>query len=379
MYMKIRLAFFEDKFGVGGIEKFILNVCSNLDLNKYEVTLIVVNKITNQYDKILKELDIKVVELIDYIEVNPIKRFKKGVPLFNEFTKKYKPDIIHFNLSDSVDLLYVQSAKKNGIKIRIAHSHNSSVNSLNKKVAHGILKIFLQYSPNYYFACSAKAAKWLFPKDIYKKGKYELIHNAIYLNKFKYDRKIRESVRKKLNWDNKVIYGNVGRFNLQKNHKFLIDIFYNINLKVTNSELVLIGDGELKNEIEQYAIEKGLKDKVIFLGNSNKVSSLLQAMDLFLLPSLYEGLPFVLVESQAASLPAVVSDVVTKEVKCTEYIKYMSLQEKAENWCDMAIEMSGMDRYDTEEQLRNAGFSVCDMIKKLDKLYTQLYEVENGK
>lgn len=377
--MKIKLAFFEDKFGVGGIEKFIINVCKNLDANKYEITLVVVNKITNQYDKILNEMNISVIELLDYKEENPIIRFKNGLPKFNKLTKIYKPDIIHFNLSDSVDLLYVYIARKNGIGIRIAHSHNSSVNSLKKKIAHCGLKIFLQRTPNYYFACSSKAAKWLFPKNVYIDNKYELIHNAIYLEKFKYDSNCRDSIRKKLNWDNKVIYGNVGRFNLQKNHKFLIDIFYYINLKSSNSELVLIGDGELKKEVEQYSIEKGVRDKVIFYGNSNEVPQLLQALDVFLLPSLYEGLPFVLVESQAASLPAVVSDTVTKEVKCTDYIRYLSLSEKPEKWCDLAIAMSKTKRYDTEDQLRNAGFSIIDMIKKLDDLYTQLYEVENGK
>lgn len=379
MNMKIKLAFFEDKFGVGGIEKFILNVCSNLDYNRYQITLIVVNKITNQYDEILRKMNITVIELLSDIEVNPILRFMKGVPKFTEFTKKYKPDVIHFNLSDSVDLLYVQSAKKNGIKIRIAHSHNSSVNSISKKIAHLVLKKILQYSPNYFFACSEKAAKWLFPKDIYENGKYDLIHNAIYLNQFKYNKNMREKVRKELDWNDKVIYGNVGRFNLQKNHKFLIDIFYSISLKEPNSRLVLIGDGELKNEVEQYSTYRGLKDKVIFYGNSDRVSCLLQAMDLFLLPSLYEGLPFVLVESQAAALPAIVSDTVTKEVKCTNYIKYLSIREKPERWGDVAIDMSKMERCDTEIELTNAGFSILDMVKRLDRLYIQLFEVENGK
>lgn len=373
--MKIKLAFFEDKFGVGGIETFIINVCSNLDLNKYEITLIVINKITNQYDEILRKLNVNVVEIVKHIEVNPIKRFREGVPLFDKFIKIYKPDIMHFNLSDAVDLLYVNIAKKNKVKIRIAHSHNSSVNSIKKKIAHYIFKIFLQDCPNYYFACSSKAAKWLFPKKVYKKEKYELIHNAIYLNEFKYDKSIRESMRQQLNWNDKVIYGNVGRFNKQKNHKFLIDIFYFIAHKEPNSRLVLIGDGELKNDIECYSIEKGLKDKVIFYGNSKEVPKLLQAMDLFLLPSLYEGLPFVLVESQAAALPAVISDTITKEVKCTDYIKYMSLYEKPEKWGDLAIEMSKKDRCDTEEQLRYAGFSVDDMVNKIDNLYTKLYEV----
>lgn len=376
--MKIKLAFFEDKFGVGGIEKFIINVCENLDKDKYEITLIVVNKMTDQYDEVLHEQNVKVVELLNQKEENPIIRFKKGIPKFNALTKIYKPDIIHFNLSDAVDLLYVYIAKKNCIGNRIVHSHNSSVNNFRKEMAHKILKIFLQKTPSCYFACSSKAAKWLFPKSVYKNRKYELIHNAIYLEKYKYDKKSREKVRQKFGWNNEVIYGNVGRFNLQKNHKFLIDVFYYINMKTPNSRLVLIGDGELKTEIKKYSMEKGLKEKVVFLGNSNEVPQLLQALDLFLLPSLYEGLPFVLVESQAAALPAIVSSTVTSEVKCTNYIKYLSLNDNPEKWCDLAISMSSMERFDTENQLKAAGFSISDMVNKLDSIYTKLCEVKNG-
>lgn len=370
---KIKLTLFEDKFGVGGIETFIYNICSHLDREKYDIRIVVVNKITNYYDDLLKSLGVRLIVLVPKIELNPLKRFKMGLPAFNDYLKKEENmcDIMHFNLSDSIDLLYVKVARKNGVKRRVVHSHNSSATSLSKKIVHYIGKIFLDKEPNYYLACSSQAAKWLFPKKVYRQKDYLFVRNAIDANKYKFNETIRKSVRKKYKWNNNVIYGEVARFNKQKNHKFLLEIFQQILRRQPSAKLVLVGEGELLPDLKKQVSEIGLSNSVIFLGVSNNVPNLLQAFDVFMLPSLYEGLPFVLVESQAASLPALVSDSVTKEVDLTNYLTYFSLKSSPTDWAKMALRLSKQARHG-DSILDNTGFNIDVMVKTLDDFYNDI-------
>lgn len=381
MNPKIRVVIFEDKFGNGGIEKFIFNLCGNIDREKYDIGLVVVNKVTDVYDEQFKKMGIQIIELLDEKITNPIKRFKQGVPAFELYLRAERVDIIHFNLSDSIDLLYVLLAKKYGVKVRILHSHNSMANSRVKVIAHRMGMIFLKNTPNYFWACSHEAAMWLFPSRVYESGRYELIHNAIELDDFTYSNAVREEIRKKYGWADQFVVGHVGRFNAQKNHKFLVDVFEKIVDQNINSKLILVGSGQLREETENYVKEKGMQERVVFWGESDEVNRLLQGFDLFLLPSLYEGLPFVLVESQAAALPALVSDVITKDVNCTQYIDYYSLDKTAQEWAEKAIEIHSNDkrRESPTIQLLEAGFDCKEMAERVDKLYREAYAEQYGK
>lgn len=255
---KIRLTLFEDKFGVGGIEKFIYNTCSHLDRNKYEIRVVVVNKITNYYDDLLDSLGIKLIVLVPKVELNPLKRFKRGLPAFKSYLKDKKNtcDIMHFNLSDSIDLLYVKIAKDNNINRRVVHSHNSSATSTLKKFIHYTGKLFLDREPNYYLACSSQAAEWLFPKKVYRQKKYLFVRNAINTDKYKFNVVVREKIRNKYNWNTSVIYGEVARFNKQKNHKFLIKVFQQILKRQPSAKLILVGEGELLADLKKQVFEK---------------------------------------------------------------------------------------------------------------------------
>lgn len=378
---KPKVVIFEDKFGNGGIEKFIFNLCWNIDRTKYDFSLVVVNKITEVYDSLFEEMGIEIIELVNETLSDPVSRFKKGVPKFKLFLKESKVDIIHFNLSDSIDLLYVREAKKVGVPVRILHSHNSMANSRVKVMAHRMGMLFLKNTPNYFWACSHEAARWLFPSSVYAADRYELIHNAIELDNFTYSNSVREEIRAKYGWENQFIVGHVGRFNAQKNHKFLIDIFEKIVEQNKCSKLILVGSGQLKDETENYVKEKRLQEQVVFWGESDEVGKLLQGFDLFLLPSLYEGLPFVLVESQAAALPALVSDVITKDVDCTQYLDYFPLDRTAQEWAAKAIEIHSNDvkRESPTMQLVEAGFDCKEMAGRVDNLYREAYAEQNGK
>lgn len=375
---KIKLTIFEERFGWGGIETFIINLCNYIDLKKFDVTIVVANKVTDCYDDFFKERNIPIYILVPEIEANPIKRFKKGLPAFSKYLEANKVDIIHFNLSNSIDMQYVAMAKKHGINNRIVHSHNSAATTRIKTIAHRMGKNLWGNSATYYLACSQKAAKWLFPSGVYNKNHYKIIHNAIEADRYKFDANVRNSIRHEFNWNNKLIVGEVGRFNLQKNHKFLIDIFYEIIKLKPESKLILVGDGELRSELENYVQSKGLNEYVEFMGTSNRVPEILQGLDVFALPSLYEGLPFVMVEAQAASLPIVASDTITKEVFLTEYVKYESLQNNPKEWADKILEASEMPRVvSTVEKIKSAGFDVKSMAEDLMNLYREMMVERN--
>lgn len=377
---KIKLIMFEEKFGLGGIETFITNVLSCINREKFDVQLVTINKATDQYDSLFKKLDIPMVVLVPDVEINPIKRFKKGLPAFKTYLKQHiSPDtIIHFNVSNSIDLLYVKIAKSKGIKVRIAHSHNSSATSNLKKLAHKMGMILLANTPNYYFTCSNLAASWLFPKKVLKNQNYYFIRNAIDTKKYQFNISKREQIRKKYGWTDNLVFGEVGRFNKQKNHKFLLETFKEIVQKRENAILVLVGAKDcLYDDIKSYAEELGIEKKVIFFGKTSKVADLLQAFDVFMLPSLYEGLPFVLVESQAAALSSLVSNTVTDEIKLTKYIVFDSLKNSPKEWADTAIKLTSVAREPDSTSLIKEGYDVNSMVKNLEQLYLKFYRENN--
>lgn len=372
---KIRLTFFEDVFGMGGIETFITSVIGGLDQSKYELSLVVVNKNTDVYDDFLWQHHVDVVVLSEEKSSNPIQRFYKGLSKFGRYLGTHQIDILHFNLSDSIDLLYVDLAKFYGVKARIAHSHNSSVNAMWKYISHKILKCFVQNSPNYFFACSRDAAKWLFPKDVYQKKHYINLHNAIDLNKYSFNSQLRRHIRNDNQWEQSFVIGNVGRFNIQKNHKFLLDIFRVILQYEDCARLVLVGDGELRKQVEDYAQKIGVRKQVTFYGESQEVPGLLQGFDIMVMPSLYEGLPFVAVEAQAAALPLLISDTVTSEIGLTGYCRFLSLQKSPEEWARTIIEHAKIERNgNVTKQLTMEGYNLESMVRSIDKVYDEIFE-----
>jgi len=372
--MKKNILYFEDVFGWGGIETFMSNVFMYMDKNKVNISLVVVTKITNHFDKLLSEQNINTTVLLEGEQNNPVHRVRHGLVAFKKYLENKKNDIdaIHFNISNSVDMLYVMVAKKCGIKYRIVHSHNSFATSNVKTIAHYVLKPIVKKAPTHYFACSDKAAKWLFGKNIYQEKKYYLIKNAVNTEHYKYNSVERANLRHQYGLEGKFIVGHVGRFNEQKNHKYLIDIYEKIYQLNKNAILILIGEGELRKEIEKYVKEKSLTDKVIFWGSSSEVYKLLWMMDIFVLPSLYEGLPFVLVESQAASLASVVSDTITKEVNISKYISYVKLESNPEIWANEIIKNARVKREDNSKALIDSGFDLKTMIERLCEIYLKI-------
>lgn len=272
-------------------------------------------------------------------------------------------DAIHINMLSAANILPVISGYFAKIKV-IIHSHNSGVpRGILRRMLHTFNKPLLNLA-DMRVACSKRAGKWLFGKK-----DFTIIPNAIDLSVFCLNNNIRQEYRNKLGYsDNALVIGHVGRFAEQKNHEFLISVFSKLSNKSDNYKLLLIGDGELKKQIISKAESLGLSDRVAFIGSVDNVPDYMQAMDLFVLPSLFEGLPVTGVESQACGLPCVFSLNISKEVKMTDNVEFVPLEDK-DKWVATIEKMIKLPKSDNTEKIREAGYDINETAKQLESIY----------
>ena len=325
----IRIAQIVGKWIGGGVEAVVMNYYRHLDHSKIQFDFICDDDSTNiPYDEIEK-LGGKVILIPPYQKVFKYQRELRRVLRDG----KYK--IVHSHIN-TLSVFPLYAAKKVGVPVRIAHSHSTTnKKEWKKNLLKQVLRPFSKKYATNYMCCSELAGRWLFGDKAYDEGKVYLLNNAIDLDKFKYDKKIKDKKRKELGIkEDTIVIGHIGRFVAQKNHTFLIDIFNQFHKKEKNSILLLAGQGPLQEEIKNKVRELGLDDSVRFLGQRNDANELYQVFDVFLLPSLYEGLPVVGVEAQASGLLCFLSDDMTKETKVLDSTVFMSLSNTAEEWTD---------------------------------------------
>ncbi len=290
-----------------GIETFIMNIYRNIDRENIQFDFLVHNKKKEFYDDEIEKLGGKIYRLSFKDDKNIFKYIKNLITFF-KMHKEYK--IVHGHMQSMMPL-YLMVAKKSGVKIRIAHSHNGSYE---KTIKGFILHLFSRLSKFYStnnIACSKIAGEYLFGKK-----QFDIIYNGVEIEKFKFNNKIRENKKKELGiGKNLIILLHVGRFELQKNHDFLIEVFEKYNRINKNSMLLLAGEGKFEDKIREKVKEKKLDRNVKFLGVRNDINEIMQASDIFLLPSLYEGFPVVGVEAQCAGLKCLFSSNISNEIK----------------------------------------------------------------
>lgn len=278
---------------------------------------------------------------------------------FRQHAKDY--DIVHVHIPNAA-FIVLRYAKKYGIKVRILHSHNArGADGAVKKIRNYLLNQWGIRYANQYFACSVKAGNYLFGEK--RCGQLVVLPNAIRLERYAFDEKKRKTIRDSLGvGEHELLLGHIGRFAEQKNHEGLLKIFAETRKRGMDTKLVLLGDGELREKTGQLAEELGIKDQVLFAGVVANVPDYLSAMDIFLLPSLYEGLPVVCVEAQAAGLPCLISDQVTREIALTDQVCFLANGD-LDSWCDRIRKISaegrsrnavkGLEQYDIVRQTRN--------------------------
>ena len=313
----IRVAQVIGKANSGGVESCIMNYYRHIDKTKVQFDFFVENtcKIIRK-DKI-EEMGGRVVIIPPYTKI--FKYIKELKRLFTEGNY----DIVHSNMN-ALSVFTLFAAWLAGIKVRIAHSHSTTnKKEWKKNLIKNILKPFSKVFATDYFACSELAGRWLFGNRTFNKGKVKIITNAIEIDKFLFNEEIRNQMRKELNIEDKFVVGHIGRFVEQKNHTFLVDVFYEVQKERPNSVLLLIGDGPLLEEIKEKIKRLGIQDKVIFAGVHKHPERYYQAMDVFVLPSLYEGLGMVLIEAQVNGLPCIISNNIPQDAVYNQNVKEM--------------------------------------------------------
>lgn len=368
MNKPIRVLQITGGMNMGGIENFIMNVYRNIDRTKVQFDFLIHQEEKQIFEDEILSLGGKVYRIPSFGKVGHFGYLKELRKFFKNH-KEYKVVHSHYN---TVSGIILREAKKCGIENRIAHSHIAYPKyKFLEKIYKGYSKFFIKLSATKLFACSDLAGKWLYGKN----ASYEVINNGIEAEKYKINKELRVKKRKELKIaEDEISIGHIGRLTEQKNHKFLIEIFSKLYEKNNKYKLFLMGNGELEKEIKKQIEELKLEKNIIMLGVRKDVNEILQAMDLFVFPSLYEGLPVTLVEAQGTGLKCFISDTVTKEIdlECglTEFI---SLEKSSEEWANIIDENKNYLRKDTTESLRKHGYDMTENAKNLENKYIELY------
>jgi glycosyltransferase involved in cell wall biosynthesis len=349
----------------GGAETLLMNLYRNVDRTKVQFDFLTCKE--GVFDNEICNFGGKIHRIPYITDVGHLK-YVKELNLFFVNNTHYK--IIHCHM-DKMSGLVLRSARKAGIPIRISHSHNtrSEGNAAAKLYKWYVGNFIIKYS-THLLACSTEAAIWLFKK---RSSLAEILRNGIEYHKFAYSPAIRKEKRDELKINGKLVIGHVGRFNQQKNHSFLIEIFKKINELYEDSILVLVGDGPLKSEIVKKIIKLDLDGKVLFLGVRNDINHLLQAFDVFVFPSKHEGLPVSLIEAQGAGLPCIISDVISEEVDLGNQLIVMEdLKNSPENWAKKVLKQNNKRVVDSTEAFKINGYDINKTATWLQNYYLKL-------
>lgn len=353
----------------GGVESFLLNYYRKIDKSKIHFDFLCNTYNEVAYEEEIKSLGGKVIH-IAMRKKNPIKFYKE----LNEFLKIHAADYdaVWVNVCSLANIDYLKAAKKYGIRKRIIHSHNSrNMDSKARNFLHYINRKRIKHYATDFWACSNDAAKWFYKKELLPKA--VLIKNAIELERVKFSEEKREKNRKELHITDRLVIGNVGRLHFQKNQKFAFQVIKYLSNMIPNCVLLLVGQGEDENELRQEAKRLKIQDNVIFAGLQTDIGGYLSAFDLFLFPSIFEGLSLASIEAQVNGLPSLSSyGVVPNELKLTNNFKFKRLEDGPESWANEIRKMSfNLKRTDYEkikELVTKAGFNIDTEVSRLEYL-----------
>ena len=321
--MSIRVLHVVTYMGRGGLETMVMNYYRHIDRNKVQFDFLVHRDFEADYDQEIVSLGGKIYRLPP---LNPFSRtYRSQLDDFFEKHREYK--IVHSHL-DCMAGIPLKSAKKYGVPVCIAHAHSSNQTKDKKYLLKLLFKKNIRKNATDLFACSQAAGRWMFGGN-----QFRVLNNAIDTSVFAVNVDLRDEVRHELVIpDDALVIGHVGRFAPPKNHKFIVEIFSEVLQTEKNARLLFVGDGDLRKETEDLVLTLGISESVIFAGLRSDVNRILQAMDVFLFPSLYEGLPVSVIEAQAAGVPCLISDQVPIECKKTDLVKQIPLQSNLACW-----------------------------------------------
>ena len=348
----------------GGVSTFMMNVYEKMHSEKIQIDFLVHTLSKGVRDEDILNLGGKIFR-VPARGRNPLKNYRQ----IKQIMLNGKYDVVHAH-ADAGNSTILSIAKECNITIRISHCHNTNYTnkSLLKRFLNDQFKKQIPRYATHLWACSEKAGEWL-----YGNHSFEVIPNAIDVQKFIYSPQLSKDLRKELNLENKFVIGHVGRFDYQKNHDFLLKVFAEVINEREDAHLVLIGKGELEEVIKKQANQLGILDKISFLGESSNVNKLINVFDVGVFPSLFEGFSIAMVEMQVNGLPLVVSDNVPSEINLTDNIRFLSLDETVKYWCKTILETKGRDTGAVDKIIAK-GYNLSDMVNKLTKTYERIVD-----
>ena len=353
----------------GGAETMVMNYYRHIDRTKVQFDFLVHREQRGAYDDEIETLGGRIYRLCPIYPQN-FARYKRDLRGFFQAHPEYK--IIHSHMSE-LGYFAFREAEQQGVPVRICHAHNAPHGFDAKMIVRTYFKKRMMPHLTHLFMCGEESGKWLYGEK--NKSRFIMLNNAIDAASYTYDLSKREELRRQLGLADKLVIGHVGRFSPQKNHPFLLDIFAALLKKESNAVLLLVGGGEGMSKVQEKVQELGIAEHVRFLGVRSDVADLMQAMDMFVLPSLYEGLPVTMVEAQAAGLPCIISDKVPPECILTEgLVDVMPLSASPGAWAEKILAKRAIPRTDRRAEIAAHGFDITTEAVKLQEFYLKAYE-----
>lgn len=352
----------------GGQERFLINLLESMDYTNLRIDVLTPYSCENaSFRELVQSKGGSVYEL--NLPFRPGKSRRLLLKPITSFLKSRHYDVVHIHSGSTSVLAYASIAAKNaGVKTIIVHSHSSGMTSVRKKLTRLVFGLVMDRCATHFLACSREAGEMKFPAGIVKE-KLLVVKNGIPIKEYSFEQKRREKIREKLSISRGAfVAGHVGRFAPEKNHAFLIELFDKVHREIPDSTLLLVGDGELMDEIKETVRRRGLDRAVIFTGNVDNARDYYQAMDVFLLPSLYEGLGIVAIEAQATGIPCILSTNVPEEAKIADNVVRLSLDDP-DAWLDTVLSLRGSTPQDNASKLIAAGYAIQETAKQIRDIY----------
>ena len=349
----------------GGAETYLMKLYRTLNKNLYQMDFCINVKEKGFYDDEIRNLGGKIYFIPCKSE--RLRDFKHNLGrIVSENNYQYVLRIT----SNAFGFWDLKIAKKNGAKICIARSSNSSDgNSIKSKISHILGKVLYSRYVDIKISPSDLAAKYTFGKAAYEMGDVKILHNALDLNVYSYSDMGRNAIRSEFGINsNTVVVGHIGRFSVQKNHEYILEIFKQINMIVPNSIFMLVGKGEMQINVENRVKQLGISNNVIFSGIRNDIPNVLSAMDVFVFPSFYEGMPNTIIEAQATGLPCVISDRITQEADITGLVHYMDINDDPKKWASVALNCITNKRKDTKADFISNGYDINTVVCDFERI-----------
>lgn len=347
----------------GGIENFVMNNYRNIDRERVQFDFLTSVEEPGYFDEEIKSMGGKI-----YHAYPKSKSLIKNFQSISSIVRDGGYKVVHRHTGSAFSNIDLIAAKHGGADVLISHSHST-------KSGHALMHYFGRTffkvdTINY--ACSKEAGEWLFGKNKVKEGKVSVIKNAVNTERFEYNPEVRNALREKYDANGKFIIGHVGNYNIAKNHKFIVRVFNQLLKDCPNAELWLIGDGELKPEVDKQIAELGIGDHIKQFGVRKDVNELLQAMDVFFFPSTYEGFGIVAIEAQCSGLKVITSTNCVPEINLTGNVRFFDLEDPVEQWVIALLDANtDYDRTQAAQAIRDAGYDLKSVAKDLQQKYEE--------